>query len=390
MSEIMDTDAKKLSRRPQLIGGILAGFLLLGLVWLGYWLIDLRFTQSTDDAYTAGNIVRISPQVSGSVSAILVDNTNSVKAGQVLARLDTRDAELAFDYAAAALAGTVREMGSLMAESARLESLVDREKLQLEKVRGDLKRRKERNTAQSISAEELHHAYVAVDLAEKTLQVAQSELLRNRILLQDNVPEEHPLVRQRAHDLRQAWLDLQRCTIKSPVDGVIARRTVQPGMHVTPETPLMAVVPLHEIWVDANFKEVQLADMRIGQPATIKADIYGSSVRYEGVLAGFSPGTGSSFSLLPPENATGNWIKVVQRVPVKIILKPDSLNNAPLMIGLSCSVDVDVSNTDGPLLSTPEDAGIPALSTDVLEYNLTVIDQKISAIIKENSALNPE
>jgi membrane fusion protein (multidrug efflux system) len=397
------------SGRARAIGGLLLFFSLAGAIWFGYWHLFLRMEESTDDAYVAGNLVRVSPQVSGSVREILADNTQRVRAGQTLLRLDETDADLALRRARAALAYAVRQTRSLMAESERLRSVVVLRRKELDKASGDYQRRRDRKTAMAVSEEELGHARDNLAIAGIALRVAEDDLQRNYLLLQDKKLEEQPSVRQCANQMREAWLALKRCEIKSPVDGHVARRTAQVGMHVVPGSALMAVVPLHEVWVDANFKEVQLARMRIGQTARIVADIYGGAVEYAGVITGFSAGTGSSFSLLPPENATGNWIKIVQRVPVKIALNSRDLEKAPLLVGLSCSAHIDVRDTGGVMLAATlpaagphADAGAeapapgaapetaPLFRTAALDQDFTEIDREIAAIIKDNAALGAD
>jgi membrane fusion protein (multidrug efflux system) len=378
-------------RRFRLIGGLCLCFCLIGLFWAGYWFFVLRFEESTDDAYVAGNLVRVSSQVSGSVREILADNTQAVAVGQVLVRLDGADASLALERARSSLADTVRQTRSLMAESDRLAALVALRQKELDKARGDLARRIKRKTSMAVSEEELSHARDNLAIAGISLEVAQRQLQVNRMLLQDKPLQEQPSVLLRAQLLREAWLALQRCEIRSPVNGYVARRNVQVGAYVTPGAPLMAVAPLDEVWVDANFKEVQLRRMRIGQQARIEADVYGSSFTYRGEVVGFAAGTGSAFSLLPPENATGNWIKVVQRVPVKISLDAEQLAAAPLLIGLSCRVDVAVNDAQGRMLAPLPSGdgaapGDPLYRTTALEFNTDDIDREIERIILQNAA----
>ena len=277
-----------------------------------------------------------------------------------------------------------------MSESDRLAAMVELRKGELAKAKGNLARRVNRKTAMAVSEEELSHARDDLVIAQSSLEAAEHSLRVNHMLLQGKSLREQPQVLLRAQMLREAWLAFKRCEIRSPVDGYVAKRSAQVGVYVTPGTPLMAVVPLGEVWVDANFKEVQLTRMRIGQPASIEADLYGRSVRYTGRILGFSAGTGSSFSLLPPENATGNWIKVVQRVPVKIVLDKKELAKAPLLIGLSCAVRVKVADHDGVMLSPlpPRDAieHAPVYSTTALEYDLKEINKEIEDIIRANAA----
>ena len=371
--------------RARLLGTLLLVFALGGAGWFAYWHFVLRFEESTDNAYVAGNQIRVSSRITGNVREILVDDTDAVSEGQVLVRLDPTDARLALDGARASFADAVRQTRSLMVESKRLESLVSLRRKELQKAEGDFSRRRDRKTALAVSEEELSHARDNFAIAEAALQVAEEELRRNQSLLLDAPLAEQPQVRLHAQRLRDAWLTHRRCEITSPAAGYIARRTIQPGMHVTPGLPLMAVVPLDGVWIDANFKEVQIGRMRIGQNATVQADLYGSKVEYPATVAGFSAGTGSSFSLLPPENATGNWIKVVQRVPVKIILDPAFLAEAPLLVGLSCTVRVDITDTTGPMLA-PEPAGAaPVLRTDALDHDPTEIEAEIRDIIRANA-----
>lgn len=363
-------------------------FLLAGIGSGLYWFFVWRFEESTDNAYVAGNQVRISSQVTGDVAAIFFDNNNAVRTGQVLLRLDATDAELALQRARSSLADAVRQIRSLMAESDRLASQVELRRKELEKARGDYERRKKNRAGMAVSEEEMTHARDNLDIAALALEMAEHDRLRNFMLVQDTPLEEHPVVKRAAQSLREAWLTLQRCAIKSPVDGYVVKRSVQLGAHVTPGMPLMAVVPLNEIWVDANFKEVQLGAMRTGQPARVHADMYGKKILYEGMVQGFSAGTGSSFSLLPPENATGNWIKVVQRVPVKIVLKAGDVARNPLLLGLSCHVVVDIRDTGGTMLAeTLRQSDQPVLATDALEHDLAIINREINEIIQANAAL---
>ena len=371
--------------RKKMLLAIAAFFLLCGAGWGGYWFLFLTGSQSTDNAYVAGNQVRVSPRVSGDVAAIYADNNQLVTAGQVLVRLDDTDARVAHDRALAALADAVRRTSSLMAESSRLEAVIAVRESELKKTTGNLERRRKQRTALSVSEEELEHAKDDHATARVALREAAEALRVNKALLRDAALEEQPQVLLAANDVRETWLALERCEVKSPVTGYVARRAVQAGMRVTPATPLMAVVPLDQVWVDANFKEVQLGRMRFGQKATVRADIYGASGTYAATVAGLSAGTGSSFSLLPPENATGNWIKVVQRVPVKILLAPEQLADKPLLVGLSCRVTVDTADDSGSMLA-PESAPDMVLGTKTLAHDMTAIDREIATIIETNKS----
>lgn len=375
------------SPRVRLVRALLVFFCLAALVWGFYWFLELRGTEHTDDAYVSGNLVQITPQIAGSVTAIFVDDTQGVKAGQLLVRLDSTDAALALNRARLALADSVRQTAGRMAESARLATVVELRRAELAKAEGDYERRKNAHATRTmaVSEEDLIHSRDAATVARVGLRVAQRDLAANQALLLDTPIEQQPDVLLRSHQLREAWLELLRCDIKSPVDGVVAKRSVQVGARVAPGMPLMAVVPLHDVWVNANFKEVQLKDMRIGQKVSVEADFYGNSVKYHGSVAGFNAGTGSSFSLLPPENATGNWIKVVQRLPVKIVIPAEELDAHPLFVGLSCFVSVDTSDADGPMLLTPQESKA-VYSTTVLDYDLSQADKEIAEIIRANAS----
>ncbi|MDR2075510.1 MAG: efflux RND transporter periplasmic adaptor subunit [Desulfovibrio sp.] len=371
--------------RGRLVGGLCLFFLLAGGAWLFYWIFFLAARESTDDAYVSGNQARISAQVTGTVKEIFADNTQAVRSGQILVRLDDTDARLALSRARASLADTVRRTRGLMLESERLSAIADQRLREYDKAWSDYARRREHRTAMSVSEEELSHARDNAAIAQSALRAARLALEANHALLGEGPLREQPQVLLAADRVREAWLALKRCEIASPVDGFVARRSAQVGLRVTPGQPLMAVIPLAGIWVDANFKEVQLSRMRIGQPAVIRTDFYGGSVLYQGTVAGFTAGTGSSFSLLPPENATGNWIKVIQRVPVKIALNPDEVAQNPLLLGLSCLVSVDVSDARGRMLAPATET--PALyATDVLTLDPASVNAEIEEIIRANSA----
>jgi membrane fusion protein (multidrug efflux system) len=341
----------------------------------------LRWEESTDDAYVAGNIARVVPFQAGNVKEVLADVTDEVARGQILVVLDDTDARLALERARAALADAVRTVCGQIAETARLTALVELREREMKRAQGDYDRRRKSTSPMSVSEEEMGHARDNLAIAVMALEVARHDRARSFHLVQDTPVERQPQVLARSDAVREAWLALRRCTIKSPVAGRIAKRGVQVGMHVTPGTALMAVVPLEEVWVDANFKEGQLENVKPGQKAMIEVDMYGSSKSFSGIVAGLSPGTGSAFSLLPPENATGNWIKVVQRVPVRIVLNVEELRRTPLLVGLSCIVKVDIS---------PEAGGgpvpdLPASTTDVLVEDTAEIDAEIAAIIREHA-----
>ncbi|HEY3785343.1 MAG TPA: efflux RND transporter periplasmic adaptor subunit [Steroidobacteraceae bacterium] len=362
-----------------------AAFLVVAAGYGAYWGTVLRYREATDDAYVNGNVVQITPQISGTVVAIGADDTQFVKAGQPLVKLDQADAKVALDQAEAQLALKVREVRTLFATSAQLRAAVQLRESDLDMARKDLARRERLGSSGAISAEELQHARDAFASAQAALLAAQQQLAGNQARVDGTTLEDHPDVRNASAAVRNAYLEYSRTTLPAPVSGFVARRNVQLGQRVNPGAPLMSVVPLDQVWVDANFKEPQLARMRVGQPVTLTADLYGHSIVYHGRVQGFGAGTGSAFALLPAQNATGNWIKIVQRVPVRIELDPREMATHPLQVGLSMKAEVAVRDDDGTRL--PELAHTaPAYSTDVFHSTDELADSRVRAIISENEA----
>jgi membrane fusion protein (multidrug efflux system) len=370
-------------RRTLLLSLLLGLFLAAGIGFGVYWALVGRYVESTDDAYVGGNLVQITPQVYGTVLAIDADNTDYVKAGQTLVALDQADSRVALEEAEAALARSVRQVRNLMATTAQIEATVALRETELARAREDLARRAPLAAGGALPAEELQHARDAVASGRAALDVAEQQLAAHKTLIDHTTVETHPEVQSAAARVREAYLAYARTALPAPVSGIVDKRSVQVGQRVSPGTPLMAVIPLDQVWVDANFKERQLLDLRVGQPATLTADLYGSAVEYHGRVAGFGAGTGGAFALLPPQNATGNWIKVVQRVSVRIALDPAELVQHPLRLGLSMLVDVDTHKRGGAL--SPKSPGtIPAYQTKAFPAATELADQRIAAIIEAN------
>lgn len=374
--------AKNLLRKRALLG-LTTLFLAAGVAYGAYWYLELRHYQNTDDAYVTGDIVPINPRVTGSVTAIMADNTDKVLAGQPLVKLDATDSQLALEQAETQLAETVRNTHKLMVDVGQLQANVQARQVALSQAMSDLTRFSALGRSDAISQQELQHAQDSVKQAQAELSAAQQQLLATQALVLNTPLAQQPAVQHAMQVVKQAWINLQRTTLVSPSNGYVAKRSVQLGSYVTPGTPLMAVIPLHSVWVDANFKETQLQNMRIGQPVTLVSDFYGDDVVYHGTVEGLSAGTGSAFSLLPPQNATGNWIKVVQRLPVRIRLTPQELEQHPLRIGLSMTVTVNTLDRDGNELATSikQDAHS---ATDALQVNMQPIEQRIATILQQN------
>jgi membrane fusion protein (multidrug efflux system) len=373
------------SRRGLWLTIMVSAFLTVGIAYGVYWAKVLRYSQSTDDAYVNGNVVQITPQISGTVVSIGADDTQFVKAGQPLVRLDQADAKVALDQAEAQLARTVREVRNLFATTAQVQAAVDVRRTDLATAQDDLARREQLGRSGAVSGEELQHARDAVKAAQSGLLAAQQQLVGNRARIDHTTLEDHPDVRNAAAAVRNAYLTYARTVLPAPVSGFVARRNVQLGQRVSPGAALMAVVPLDQVWVDANFKEPQLAGMRVGQPVTLTADLYGNSIHYHGKVAGFGAGTGSAFSLLPAQNATGNWIKIVQRVPVRIALDSREVAANPLQIGLTMKAEVNVRDGDGARLPQLANNAV-SYSTDVFHSTDESADSRVQAIIAANDA----
>jgi len=348
-----------------------------------WWFKVLRGSETTDDAYVAGNVVPVMPQVAGNVVTLHADDTQLVQAGMPLVEMDPTDAKLALVRSEIQLAQTLRQVQQQMAELKQFDATIALRQAELDRVAGDQNRREVLGMTNAVGKEEVLHARQNVVAGKAALQVAIQQRNTLQAKLKNTPLAEQPEVRQAAEQVRQAWLDLQRTTILSPVSGVIAKRSVQVGSHVAVGAPLMAVVPLDQPWVDANFKEVQLEHLRIGQPVELSADLYGDKIVYHGEVEGLAAGTGSVFSLLPAQNATGNWLKVVQRLPVRIKLRTDELQQHPLRLGLSMLVTVDVGNIDGPLITEAQHKATLA-TTESLNVDLAGADERVRQIIAAN------
>jgi membrane fusion protein, multidrug efflux system len=373
--------SKTASRRPLIL---LALVVLAVAGWALYYLFIGRYHVSTDDAYVNGNLVRLTPQVSGTVIAINTDETQFVRRGDVLVQLDPRDSEVALAQAKANLAQTVRDVAQLFAEETRDAAVVQTQRVQLAQANEDVERDHPLIAVHGVSQETLQHEQNTVSSAHAALEQAQATLASTRAEIAGTTPESHPRVLQAEAALRTAWLAAARTKVVAPVSGYVVRRSVQLGQQVTPTTEMLAVVPVDSMWIDANFKENQLSGLRIGQPVRVSVDMYGSQVHYHGRVLGLTAGTGSALAVLPAQNATGNWIKIVQRLPVRIGLEPQELEAHPLFLGLSADIHVDVTDQRGAALSkqptwpaelntsvyADQDAGVDAAITEILGANL--------------------
>jgi membrane fusion protein (multidrug efflux system) len=358
-------------------------FIVLGALWAAYWILVLSRREQTDDAYVNGNKVVISPQIAGTVIAVLADDTQLVEAGQVLVRLDPIDAETALNRAASALAQTVRQVRQQKSMADQYDSVIETRRLELARAEADLAKREPLLADHAIAPEEVRHARETVELARAALTQAIRQSASAHALVDGTQVEDNPAVLQAKAAYRDTWITAQRNAVVSPVTGYVAGRSVQLGQHIQAGQALMTVIPLKSLWVDANFKEVQLRNLHIGQPAEVRSDLYGGSYIFHGHVFGMSPGTGAAFALLPPQNASGNWIKVVQRVPVRIQFDDKDFVKSPLRVGLSTTVTVDTTSRSGPVLApTPTDK--PVADTQVYAQDLEKADAEADAVVRRN------
>lgn len=351
---------------------------------LAWYFLYARYYETTDDAYVNANLVTLTPQIAGTVTQVAVDEGDYVEKGQPLVLLDPSDTEIALQQAEANLASTVRQVRGLYSTADNYRAQVEAKQVTLQTAQNDYARRQKIFASGAIAAEDLAHYRDAVTTAKSDLAAAQQALTTNLAMVDDTVIDSHPEIKSAVATLRQRYLDNARSTIVAPVSGFVAKRAVQLGMRVDSGTTLMSIVPLDQVWVDANFKESQMETMRLGQKVTLTADLYGDNVEYHGVIESLGIGTGSAFSLLPAQNASGNWIKIVQRLPVRITLDPHDMQKHPLRVGLSMFARVDIRDTDGHLLPQ-QTVAAPRFTTDVYQNALQNADQLVAKILHDNS-----
>lgn len=333
---------------------ILAAIVVIGaIIWAVFHFLLAPPEQETDDAYVAGDVVAITARDAGTVIAIHADNTQTVRAGAPLIDLDPATADVELAAAAADLARAVRATRSDFSRVTTSDAAVGQAEAELQKARNDLQRRRGAAREGAVSGEELAHAADAVTVAQSALSAARSQQAQAQSSVSGTTVANNPGVLAAIAAYRRAAISRGHMQITAPIDGVVAQKQVQIGQQVAPGKPLMAVVPLDRLWVDANFRETQLKDVRIGQPVSITTDIYGSDVVYHGHVVGLAAGSGNAFALLPPQNASGNWIKITQRVPVRVALDPKELQANPLRIGLSVAATIDTANTGGTRVGQP-------------------------------------
>jgi membrane fusion protein (multidrug efflux system) len=351
---------------------------------LAVWYITRQGTESTDDAYVDGNIVQVTSQVSGTVTVIGADNTDHVDARSPLVTLNPVDAEIQYERAKSNLARAVRQARTQYYQVQQLEAEVDQRQNDVRKAQDDVRRRTQLSASGAVSREEISHAQEILKNAVAGLEGTKHALAVRLAMVDNTTLRTHPDVLVAASNLRDAYISLHRTQIYSPTSGLVTKRSVQVGQRINPGVALMSVVPIDQIWVNANFKESQLEDLRIGQPVQLSADAYSRNIVFHGTIVGLDAGTGSAFSLMPAQNATGNWIKVTQRVPVRIALKAEEIAEHPLRLGLSMRVSVNTTDTNGEVLNTvaPPKA---AYNTDIFNNELKDANDVVEQVIAANA-----
>jgi membrane fusion protein, multidrug efflux system len=380
--------------RKKALTSVAAAVVIAGIGYGVCWAMVLNHFEFVDNVYVQGNVVQVTPQMAGTVLAINADDTDHVKAGQWLVRLDPADARIALEQAEANLAQTVRQVRTLFANNrtqqaqiASRQADLARAQTELARLQDDVNRRQPLVASGAVGREEFNNFTAQLAAAKSNLEAARSgvlaareQLASSQTLTEGTSPEEHPSVKAAAAKVREAALAVQRTDLVAPVDGYVARRNVQLGQRVQAGAPLLSVIALNEVWVEANFKESQLKNLRLDQPVELVADVYGNQVVYHGVIEGLGAGTGAAFALLPAQNASGNWIKVVQRVPVRVKLDAAEVATHPLRVGLSMDAKVDISKTDGRMLADAASEG-HTMQTTVFDQQSAVADALVNTII---------
>lgn len=378
-----DEKAKNKNSHTRSITWLTIVMLLAGLIWFLLWFFHFRFQEYTDDAYANGNMINITSVVSGMPIAFFADNTDLVVKGQLLVQLDKTPYEITYHKELENLHAIILQVNQLYDNMLANKANIERLQTTVSKARFDYENRKGLVNESAVSVEDYTHTKDDLSIAEASLNQAKAQLKASIDALGKTPLHQHPLIETQKNVVRTAYYNLYHCDIYAPVTGYVAQRSVQPGQGVKTDTFMMAIIPTEGMWVDANFKETQLTKMRIGQPAIVTVDLYGSSLEFRGEVAGIASGTGSVFSLIPPQNATGNWIKIVQRLPVRIYLDKEQMEEFPLRLGLSTQVYVDISNTDLPSLAQ-KPTERPVLTTNVFQLNLDELNEKLDKIVNDN------
>lgn len=373
------------TKRSRTILWVTLAILLVGLIWALLWFFYFQYYKWTDDAYVNGNMVNVTPVISGTPVAFFTDDTGLVIEGQLLVLLDDTPYQIAHEKELKTLAATVLQVKQLYDNVKSSTASFENKRVLYGKANYDYENRSRLVSSQAVSQEDYTHSRDDLNAAKYNLEQAEAELQAAKAAAGPTPLEHHPLLEEQKNAVRQAFYNLKHCAIYAPMTGYVAQRAVEVGQWVTPLTYMLAIIPAETMWVDANYKETELTYMRVGQPATVTFDIYGSGVKYKGKVLGIASGSGSVFSLIPPQNATGNWIKIVQRLPVRIEIDPEMMKKYPLRLGISAEVTVDVTQTDLPMLVQVPSTEVVA-KTNVFDLDFETLENLMNKIIKENSS----
>jgi len=376
---------QKSQKRNNILFLLLFIFTASGVTYAFYYYLYAQYYESTDDAYVAQNIIYVTPQTAGVVNTIFVHKTQYVTKGELLGTLDTRDANLSFIEAKASLSQTVRKIKSLHIQEKEAQYNVALARLKMQKVQADFKRNQTLEKQHAITIKKFEHLKYAYEEAQQILKLMQQKLKSIRALVKDANISKNPQVQSAISQFKRSYLNLQRCNIYAPHSGIIAKKNFSIGENVSLQSLLLAIIPTHGYWVDANFKETQLRHIRVGQKVKLYSDLYGKDVIYNAKVTGIAPGTGAVFSLIPPQNATGNWIKIVQRIPIRIALDAQELQKHPLHVGNSMTATVDVHQQNGEVLTATKTVKKSRLTSSLYKNAMKEADKMVTQIIKENS-----
>ncbi len=363
----------------------IALFLILGLAWLAYWFFYARYHEETDNAYASGNMVMVNAQTVGTVEAIMADENQEVKAGQVLIKLNPTDAQVALSQAQAQLAQATRQIQNAFNSAGVANAQLNQARSAVQTAQDAVNRRAKLVGTGAVSKEEYDQARNALAQAQAAYKTATEQSKTATAQIAGTTTQNHPSIEAAKAAFRSAYINSKRLSVLAPIDGVVAKRSVQVGQQIAPGAPLMTLVAANQIWVEANYKETQLANLRVGQPVELKSDVYGSNVKFKGTVQGIGIGTGAAFSVLPAQNATGNWIKIVQRIPVRIMLDAQELKQHPLRVGMSMHVSIDTRDRNGAVLGAVTGNEAPVnLQTNVYAQDEAEANQIADQIIQNN------
>ena len=361
-------------------------FVLAGLIWTAWWFWRGQYRIETNDAYVSGNITPVNGQTAGTISKVLVENTEFVNAGQVMATLQANHSQLALQQAGAHLAATVRQVRKDFAKVTALQQTVSAKNAELHKLNTDLIRYKQSLPSGAVSAIRIEDTQNEIAAATAQVAAAQAALKGTQAIVAGTTLQTNPLVRQAAAQFEQADIQWQRRVVRAPISGYVAERAAYPGLMVHPGQRLFSVVPLNDLWVVANVKETAMRHVRPGQSVQLTSDYYGGDVHYHGKVLALLPGAGSAFSILPPENATGNYIHIVERVPVRIALPAAELAQHPLRPGLSMVAEIHwTPSQKHSVLKALTTTPVRGYQTAIYSGELRRAQQHAAAIIGDNT-----